>query len=258
MITTIATCWEIILKNNKSLCFTDHDVDLNIDGKVYRAKSSFSPSALSVQKTLSADHFELQGIISEQSFTTEQLLQGILDEAQIIYFKVNYLAPRTQYFLRKGVFGEITIEKNTFTVEVRSQLQLLENKLGELYSPFCRANFCDTRCSLKEEDFSHTSHIDIVYTNQEFSCNSLPSIDEIFTNGYIILPEYSAQRYNIKSYQNNVVTLNQTPLFDIKLGDTVVVIEGCNKQYETCCDRFKNIINFRGEPFINDVQNFIF
>jgi uncharacterized phage protein (TIGR02218 family) len=36
----------------------------------------------------------------------------------------------------------------------------------------------------------------------------------------------------------------------IAAGDTFIVTAGCDKRFETCRDRFNNIVNYRGFPHI--------
>jgi hypothetical protein len=36
--------------------------------------------------------------------------------------------------------------------------------------------------------------------------------------------------------------------FETAIGDTALLMEGCDKSFESCVNRFKNAINFRGEP----------
>ncbi len=260
MITSIATCWQIILSNGIIKYYTDHDVDICIGDKLYMANCSFSPSALSAQNNFAADNFELQGIISPQSFTEAQLLQGILDDAKIVFFKVNYNAPYTQYFLRCGVFGEIRIVKNTFIAEVRSQSQLLENKIGQVYSPFCRANFCDAQCTLNAQNYSHHATIEAVLEHNIITysaCSDIALNPYSLEHGHVIFPKYSKHRYNIKTHEDNKLILYDAPCYNIKVGDAIMLFEGCDKHNNTCAQRFKNIINFRGEPFIKDAQRFV-
>lgn len=45
-------------------------------------------------------------------------------------------------------------------------------------------------------------------------------------------------------------TLVETPLNAVAVGDTGIVRLGCDKLPVTCRDRFDNIVNFRGEPFV--------
>ena len=36
----------------------------------------------------------------------------------------------------------------------------------------------------------------------------------------------------------------------IAAGDTFIVTAGCDKRFQTCHDRFNNVLNFRGFPHI--------
>ena len=46
------------------------------------------------------------------------------------------------------------------------------------------------------------------------------------------------------------VTLFLPPTFPVADGDTLTLTVGCDKRRETCIDRFANIANMRGEPFL--------
>lgn len=37
---------------------------------------------------------------------------------------------------------------------------------------------------------------------------------------------------------------------DIQVGDELRLYPGCDKTLATCRDKFDNVINFRGEPFV--------
>lgn len=49
---------------------------------------------------------------------------------------------------------------------------------------------------------------------------------------------------------DGVVTLFLPLYYDIQVGDTFEVFPGCNKRVSTCNDKFDNVINFRGEPYV--------
>ena len=38
--------------------------------------------------------------------------------------------------------------------------------------------------------------------------------------------------------------------FNINVGDKFEITAGCDKEFSTCCSKFNNAINFRGEPNI--------
>ena len=54
----------------------------------------------------------------------------------------------------------------------------------------------------------------------------------------------------VKEYLNGQVTLMLPMPFTVQAGDTFKAIAGCDKTITTCCNRFANAVNFRGEPYI--------
>ena len=54
----------------------------------------------------------------------------------------------------------------------------------------------------------------------------------------------------IKRFNSGVFTSFQAWPYAIELGDAYEAIVGCNKQFNTCVNRFNNAVNFRGEPHV--------
>jgi hypothetical protein len=52
----------------------------------------------------------------------------------------------------------------------------------------------------------------------------------------------------VKAYAPGVITLMLPMPFEISVGDTYTVTAGCNQAFETCQQRFNNVVNYRGFP----------
>jgi uncharacterized phage protein (TIGR02218 family) len=52
------------------------------------------------------------------------------------------------------------------------------------------------------------------------------------------------------NFQTEVFTLFLSMPYDIQVGDNYSVTYGCDKSLDTCKDRFNNVVNFRGEPYL--------
>jgi Phage conserved hypothetical protein BR0599/Ubiquitin-activating enzyme E1 FCCH domain len=64
----------------------------------------------------------------------------------------------------------------------------------------------------------------------------------------------------IKAYVPGQVTLALPMPFPISSGspqDTFVISAGCDKSFTTCRDRFNNVVNFRGEPYVPGIDKLI-
>jgi hypothetical protein len=55
---------------------------------------------------------------------------------------------------------------------------------------------------------------------------------------------------DVKSFAPGVVTLAMTLPYPLTVGDTYSISAGCDRLFGTCKDRYNNVPNFRGEPYI--------
>ena len=62
--------------------------------------------------------------------------------------------------------------------------------------------------------------------------------------------------FKIISHYNNQITLEKKISEDLLKQEEVILLVACNKKFITCCNKFNNAVNFRGEPTI-DQRNFL-
>ncbi len=152
-VTTLAICWELALRNGKSVGFTNHDYDLLIGNIRYFAKSGFTASAILSDSSMAVDNLDIEGIIDHHLITESDILSGAYDYAEIKVFMVNYNNIDSGILkLRRGWLGEVKLSKERFIVEIRGLIQAFSGKLGEVYSPNCRAIFGDKSCKISLTD----------------------------------------------------------------------------------------------------------
>ena len=61
----------------------------------------------------------------------------------------------------------------------------------------------------------------------------------------------------IKAYTVGQITLQLPMPYLVVAGDTYSIHAGCDKAIETCRDRFDNVVNFRGEPWLRGVDQLV-
>jgi uncharacterized phage protein (TIGR02218 family) len=173
------------------------------------------------------------------------------------------LAMGVLYLLQDCVLGEITVNDNSFRAEVRGKAQHLAQKICSLYSPGCRAKLGDTECTIDLTDsagtYTHDGTVTSATDRRQFIDTS--TID----SGGSAVFEYGKLTWTGPSSSDNVGLEMEVKSFDpatgefelfeampytISTSDEFTVTWGCDKQRTTCRDRFDNIVNFRGEPFL--------
>ncbi|WP_454737588.1 DUF2163 domain-containing protein [Cupriavidus necator] len=58
---------------------------------------------------------------------------------------------------------------------------------------------------------------------------------------------YSAE---VKAFAPGFVTVAMPLPFPVAPGDTYTIVAGCDRTFGTCKNRFDNVVNFRGEPYV--------
>lgn len=152
-VTTLATCWRITRADGREFFFTDHDRDLPFEGDLYRASSGYSRTAIANDASLGVDNLDVEGVFDHAAISEEELRAGLFDQAEVRIFLVNWADPAMgRLAMRRGWFGEVVLsEQGVFRTELRGLTQALAQRIGELYSPECRADLGDHRCRVPVE-----------------------------------------------------------------------------------------------------------
>lgn len=260
-VTSVCTCWRIQRRDGQLYCFTDHDQDLVVSGDTYVAAVGYSRTALQAQGDLQVDNIDMQGIFDDASITADDMRSGLWDHADVWVFMVNW-ADLTQGImrLRRGTLGDVaSTASGVFKTQLNGLMQLLQNTIGELYSPGCRADLGDSRCQvdLVGGGWQKTGTItSIGADNQTFivAVDESRAVDGWFLDGVVTFTsgENDGRSMEVKGWVQSTATVH---LFlpmprPIAVGDTFTIYPGCAKTVEMCRDRYNNIVNMRAEPYV--------
>lgn len=250
---TLATCWRITRRDAVEQCFTDHDSDLVVDGQTYLARSGIVPSAVTSQAGLAVDNLELEGLLDDESITREGLLGGLYDHAELEIFMVDYASPDDgRLHVKTGWLGEVTLRDGVFVAEVRGISAALQQTIGEVYTPTCRAQLGDTRCKKSLASFTFTGTIDTVENEYLVTDAARGQANGYFAYGKITFTSgaNAGLSMEIRDFANGRFTLFLPLPNPVGVGDSYSVVAGCDKRLDTCISRFANAVNFRGEPHL--------
>ncbi len=252
-LTTLAFCWRLDRRDGVALGFTTHDRDLVIGGLPYCAAPGMLPSAISLSDGFDVDTLDVAGALTNAAITDEDLTAGRWDGARVRLFAIDWTDPAaTSVPLARGELGDVAIRDGGFTAELRGPTALLERPVVEQTSPECRAELGDRRCRVDMAGRRRFARIAGIDPDGSIIVEGAAPQPGIYAYGRLrwIDGPNSGLTSLILSAAGTTLTLREPPPFGIGTGDHVELIEGCDKAFGTCRDRFANHANFRGEPFL--------
>lgn len=271
--TTLATCFKLVLRAGAStqagasaLYFTDHDEDLIFSAITYKAANSYERTATNTPEGMQVPSQDLQGIVITSVLTEADLREGVLDDATIESFLVDWTRPdQGRAILRRGWLGEVTVADDMYKVELRGMTYRLQQNIVERCSQTCRYTFGDTRCAASVATVSCTVTSVVTNGNFDASANSpaLSSTVDRYAGGLVtwVTGANRGRKQEVRKW-------NGTSRFDLflKMPDTVTVgdvfrvTSGCNKTTSSSlgCESHGNILNFGGEPHVRGDAAFMY
>lgn len=257
-VTTKANCWQITRRDGQSFYFTDHDQDLVVSGNTYVSAVGYQQTAMSADSNLTVDNLEVSGIFDSDTLTADDLRSGLFDFAEVHVFTVNW-ADLSQGImrLRRGYLGEVSLlPSGTFQGELRGMVQRLVAKVGDIYTPECRADLGDAKCKIDLSGFTVHATVTAVANTQNFNLDVTDprAVDGWFTYGVLTWESgaNNGRSMEIKGWDQagGLIALFLPMPRPVVVGDTCRLYAGCDKRHDTCKNKFNNIVNRRAEDFI--------
>lgn len=257
-VTTLCRCWIITRADGVTGGFTDHDEDLTIGDVICRAGTGLTGSEATQKLGLSADNSEIAGALADNTLNEADLAAGRYDAAAIDVWLVDWSEPELRVLLMKGSLGEVRRDGPAFTAEIRGLGERLAQDSGRLYTAKCAADLGDARCKidLASATYRGEGSVGVLAGASSFAADGLDAFDDgWFTAGKLTFTSgaNAGLGVEVKSHRkSSAVTFElwQAMPEPIASGDTFTVTAGCDKRFQTCHDRFSNVLNFRGFPHI--------
>jgi uncharacterized phage protein (TIGR02218 family) len=258
--TTVARAWALTRRDGVTLGFTDHDRDLTFEAILFRASSGMTARALQQTTGLAVDNTEASGALSHDAISAEDIAAGRYDGAEVRIWLVNWTNPEDRRLEFRGSLGDVVRSGAAFRAELRGLSEALMRPGGRLIQRGCTASLGDERCrvDLSLPDRTVERVVKEVTDNEALT---FAALDEVpvgwFTRGSLRVRTGLAQglRAAIKADRQlddgrRSIILWQRLGADLAPGDLVEIVVGCDKQPETCRERFANILNFQGFPYV--------
>ena len=246
-LTTLALCWRLDRADGVTIGFTAHDRDLVIAGVVYRSSPGMVPSAIH-----QSDGFDVDGALTGDAITDADLSAGRWDGAALALFAIDWSDPAAAPLaIASGEIGDVSIKDDAFTAELRGPTALLERPVVEQTAPDCRASLGDRRCRIDLAPRTRIAHV-MASAGQGLTLDQAEPSANAYAYGRMrwLDGANAGLAAPIAASDGTQVTLRDAPAYPTAAGALVELVEGCDRRFETCCTRFANAANFRGEPFL--------
>ena len=259
--TTLARCWRLTRRDGMVLGFTDHDLDLHFDGVRHMAGSGLGTLALSATTGMAVDNTEARGALGSDAITEDDLRAGRYDGAEVIAWTVNWADVDERRIDFRGSIGEVSWSGGAFRAEMRGLSEALNQPQGRVYQRGCTAVLGDRRCRV---DLAGGGwQIETAIQGLDDGARLwLPAIRDRaagwFEGGRLVMLDGAAAglegvvRADRVMPGGRLIELWSALRAPIGPGDRVRLSAGCDRRRETCRDRFANLVNFQGFPWLRD------
>jgi len=249
-LTSLVTCWILTRRDGVRLAFTTHDRPLDFENLTFSPVNSFLPSLVSSTNSPNVDNLEIHAFLSSDGLTETDIRAGLFDYAAIAIFQVNWQdLTQGKLAIRRGWLGEFTLKDQNFTVEIRGLTQKLQQTIGDVFSPECRADLGSDNCHVNMEGFSAIGAVTEVIAQDSFKDISRTEANGWYDYGTVrwVTGANAGYKSEVKTYAGGQFFIYDTPPNPVIVGDVYLCFAGCDKRAATCKVKFQNFENFKGE-----------
>jgi uncharacterized phage protein (TIGR02218 family) len=257
--TTLCRCWKAVRRDGLVFGFTDHDRDLVFDAVTFAAATGLDAAEAEASLGLAIGGGEVAGALSSAGIAAADIAGGLWDGASIETWIVDWRDVSRRMLLDSGETGEIRREGDAFAAEIRGLAAQLDQEQGRRYASRCDAALGDERCGVDLEAAGNRV-VRVISAVADPAAFVVPSPAGFAVGGFsggtvrfdigpnagATLPVMSHTRLGV----HDTIGLWAPPAETLATGAQVTLTAGCDKRFETCRDRFANMLNFRGFPHI--------
>lgn len=259
----IADLYTFILTNGIILRYTSADFDIIYNGNTYSCKNAgIARSEISWQTGLSVDDVTIElcpspydtvGSVTLVEGFINGTFDGALIQLDMAFYKEGW--SKAPLILEKLFIGNVDVDEiggSYVKLNIKSLTELLNTTFPpDVYQTACHYALYGAGCNVNKSNFSEVSSVGTNSTKKLINC-SLNKAIGYYQNGVLLFT--SGLNLNVKKsikvHSSGILTLSTPLQYTPSIGDSFIVYAGCDKTIATCKNKFNNLDNFSGCPFI--------
>ena len=244
--------------NTETISFTSCDKNVVFNGKIY--KNCQFIDDISFNDLDRIDDVKIQ-FINKDNIELERLLNAkivvylaTIDTRNHVVDACNIIC-QNAVAIFSGFVENIMTNGDLLEITVSSNVAKLNYSNSSLFSPICRECLGSAKCGVDLNQYkasgtvSHIISQDCIIGNHRADRNVPVGYYKYGTIKFLS-GKLRGITIQIKDeVDGKIYLLRNTKL--IEIGDSYEIFAGCNKTLSVCKDKFNNVVNFRGEPYIN-------
>lgn len=210
-----------------------------------------------IQRNEAEYNSELEANVMKIQFAavTDPTVQYIAQNpVAIVWIEISKLfrdqSPMEKLVVFIGQIKGATVKGTALEAECVSFEHFLSMPVPTLrYQVTCNHEVFDEGCTLDRDDSPYAVDASVTLDSSKTILTSaaFAGFDtNYFVGGLVVFGEESR---TIVAYTGSTITM-QYKMIELEDGDTVTAYPGCDGDIETCRDKFNNLLNFMGFPFI--------
>ncbi len=236
---------------------------LVFEGNTYVATNAIDMRAQSERVGSKEYDTEVSGVIDSSLLTNSDLNNGVYRGAEVTEYIVDPKYPMAgalrsyRYFI-----DDVRWDGEMFRANVTGLQSNNPGDQGSTFTRTCTVDLFSDHCTLRREDFlfpsGNAATISEVVSDRQFKASNFvvgTSVSADYFNFGLItwVGGKNAGRFStVFVYEGNddSFAIAERPTFGLTLGDAFYLSPGCQKTTSHCRDKFDNIRNFQGTPFV--------
>lgn len=237
---------------------TDYPRDLDMGGTIYQTDSGYQFTGQQAGTGLSAAVMDLDGVASIAGIDRDELASGVFDGARLYVFATTYTAPtEDEEPIGAAILGKTTLLDDRYRVEMMSLSDLLGQSVGKTYTAPCPKRLGGQEfagCKVDLAPLTVPGTVTAVTSAAVVRDAARTEAADWFAMGtieWLTGDNAGLKPQEIKRYDaDGTIETYEPAYYAPQIGDTFQLVPGCRKRLEDCRDKYDNVINFGGFPYI--------